>query len=62
MERTHRMTYVSRISVQQLATAIKKVRSMSLLKKVALTDELFQQQPHLPASCFVQQRLGTSEL
>ena len=34
---------------------------MSLAEKIALTDEIFQQQPNLLASCLVQQRLGASE-
>lgn len=61
MERFDRMKPVNRISTEQLATAIKKVRSMSLSQKVSLIDEIFQQQPNLLASCLVQQRLGASE-
>ena len=55
------MKSVRRISVQQLYSAINKVRSMSLAEKSALTDEIYQQQPNLLASCLVQQRLGVSE-
>lgn len=61
MEHLDRMTSSNRISPEQLATAIKKVRSMSLSQKVSLIDEIFQQQPNLLASCLVQQRLGASE-
>lgn len=61
MEYFHRMKRGNRISVEQLATAIKKVRSMSLTQRVSLTDEIFQQQPNLLASCLVQQRLGACE-
>lgn len=55
------MRSANRISIEQVAAAIMKVRSMSLAQKVALTDEIFQQQPNLLASCLVQQRFGASE-
>jgi hypothetical protein len=55
------MKSAHRISVHQLSAAINKVRSMSLAEKSALTDEIYQQQPNLLASCLVQQRLGVSE-
>lgn len=55
------MTADNRISIKQLAAAIKKVRSMSLTQKTSLTEEISQQQPNLLASCLVQQRLGASE-
>lgn len=61
MERTDCMKSINLISTEQLATAIKKVRSMSLSQKTSLIDEIFQQQPNLLASCLVQQRLGASE-
>lgn len=61
MERTDRMRSVNSISTEQLATAINKVRSMSLSQKASLIDEIFQQQPNLLASCLVQQRFGVSE-
>lgn len=51
---------VSRISIEQVATAIRKVRSMSQAKKLALTDEVFQKQPNLLASCLVQPRFGVA--
>lgn len=51
---------VNRISVEQLATAINKVRSMDLAGKVALVDEVFAKQPNLLASCLVQSRLGVA--
>ena len=49
---------MSRISVDHLAAAIRKVRSMSLKEKEALAEEIHQRQPHLLASCLVQSRLG----
>jgi hypothetical protein len=55
------MKSVNRISPQQLAAAINKIRSMSLAEKSALTDEIYKQQPNLLASCLVQQRRGVSE-
>jgi hypothetical protein len=49
---------MSRITVDNLAAAIRKVRSMSLKKKEALTEEIHRRQPHMLASCLVQSRLG----
>jgi hypothetical protein len=50
------MRPVRRISIEQLATAISKVRSMSLAEKSTLTDEISRKQPNLLASRLVQQR------
>jgi hypothetical protein len=55
------MKPASRISVEQLAAAITKVRSMSLAEQSALADEIFDKQPNLLASCVVQQQLGAAE-
>jgi hypothetical protein len=55
------MKSASRISVEQLATAISKVRSMDLAAKRVLTQEIFATQPNLLASCVVQQRFGVAE-
>jgi hypothetical protein len=49
---------MSRITVENLAAAIRKVRSMSLKEKEALAEEIHRCQPHLLASCLVQPRLG----
>jgi hypothetical protein len=49
---------MSRITVDNLAAAVHKVRSMSLKEKEALADEIYLHQPHLLASCLVQSRLG----
>jgi hypothetical protein len=49
---------MSRITVDNLAAAVHKVRSMSLKDKEALADEIYLHQPHLLASCLVQSRLG----
>jgi hypothetical protein len=49
---------MSRITVDHLAAAIRKVRSMSLTKKAALAEEIHRSQPHMLASCLVQSRLG----
>ena len=54
------MKPVSRISVERLAAAIKKVHSMSPAEKITLADEVFEKQPNLLASCLVQQRLGVA--
>ena len=49
---------MSRITVDNLAAAIRKVRSMSLKEKEALAEEIHLRQPHMLASCLVQSRLG----
>jgi hypothetical protein len=49
---------MSRITVDHLAAAIRKVRSMSLKEKEALAEEIHRRQPHMLASCLVQSRLG----
>ena len=49
---------MSRITVDNVAAAIRKVRGMSANEKEALTDEIYLHQPHLLASCLVQSRLG----
>jgi hypothetical protein len=49
---------MSRITVDNLAAAIRKVRSMSLREKEALAEEIHLRQPHMLASCLVQSKLG----
>ena len=49
---------MSRISIENVAAAIRKVSAMSLAQKEALADEIHQRQPHMLASCLVQSRLG----
>jgi hypothetical protein len=49
---------MSRITVDNLAAAIRKVRAMNLKQKEALTEEIHLQQPHMLASCLVQSKLG----
>jgi hypothetical protein len=51
---------MSRITVDHLAAAILKVRSMSLQEKEALAEEIHRCQPHMLASCLVQSRLGVA--
>ena len=52
---------MSRITVDNLAAAIRKVRAMSVKEKEALADEIHLHQPHLLASCLVQSRLGVEQ-
>ncbi len=47
---------MSRITVDNLAAAIRKIRGMSVNEKEALADEIYLHQPHLLASCLVQSR------
>lgn len=49
-----------RISIEQVATAVRKVRAMDQAQKLALADEIFKAQPNLLASCLVQPRLGVA--
>jgi hypothetical protein len=49
---------MSRITIDHVAAAIRKVRAMSLKEKEALADEIHRCQPHMLASCLVQSRLG----
>jgi hypothetical protein len=52
---------MSRITVDNLAAAIRKVRAMSVKEKEALAAEIYCHQPHLLASCLVQSRLGVEQ-
>jgi hypothetical protein len=52
---------VGRISIEHVATALRKVQSMDLPQKVTLIDEIHLKQPNLLASCVVQARLGADE-
>jgi hypothetical protein len=49
---------MSRITIDNVSTAIRKVRAMSLKEKEALADEIHRCQPHMLASCLVKSRLG----
>ncbi|MEO8407695.1 MAG: hypothetical protein ABI476_04625 [Oxalobacteraceae bacterium] len=51
---------MSRISLQVLATAIKKIRAMSMHQKEQLVDELFLKQPNMLNSFLAQKHLGVS--
>ena len=52
---------MSRITVDNVAAAIRKVRAMSAKEKEVLADEIHLHQPHLLASCLVQPRLGVEQ-
>jgi hypothetical protein len=41
----------------EFATAIRKVRSMSIRETGALAEEIHRRQPHMLASCLVQSKL-----
>lgn len=49
-----------RITAQHLARAIEALRTMTMERKTALADEVFQQQPTLFGSFLVQTRFGVS--
>jgi hypothetical protein len=50
---------MSRISIENVAAAIRKVSAMSLAQKEALADEIHRRQPYMLASCLVQSTLGS---
>jgi hypothetical protein len=52
---------MSRITVDNVAAAIRNVRAMSVKEKEALADEIHLHQPHLLASWLVQSRLGVEQ-
>jgi hypothetical protein len=49
---------MSRITVDHLAAAIRKIRCMNLQEKEALAEEIHRSKPYMLASCLVQSRLG----
>jgi hypothetical protein len=49
---------MNRITAENVAAAIRKVKSMSLPQKEELAEEIHRDQPHLLASCVVQPKLG----
>ena len=51
---------MSRITIDDVTEAIRKVRSMSLREKEALAEEIHLCQPHMLASCLVQSKLGVN--
>jgi hypothetical protein len=52
---------MGRITVDKVATAIKRTRAMTMAQKEALADEIFARQPNLLASVLVQKKLGVTE-
>ena len=55
------MSPVGRISLEHIATALRKVQSMDLPHKTTLIDEIYLRQPNLLASCVVRGKLGADE-
>lgn len=51
---------MSRISLQVLATAIRKIRAMSMDQKIVFVDELVKEQPNMFGSFLVQKQMGVS--
>jgi hypothetical protein len=56
-----RLKFMGRISLEHVASAVRKVRSMTIPQKAAVLDEIQLKQPNLLASCVVQVRLGADE-
>ena len=51
---------MNRITMENVAAAIRKVSSMSLPQKEELAEQIHRDQPHLLASCLVQPKLGAN--
>ncbi len=56
-----RLKFMGRISLEHVASAVRKVRSMTIAQKTAILDEIQVEQPNLLASCVVQVRLGADD-
>ena len=56
-----RLETVGRISLEHVATAVRKLRLMDMPQKTAIIDEIYLKQPNLLASCVVQRKLGADE-
>ncbi|MFI4890692.1 MAG: hypothetical protein ACHQIL_09180 [Steroidobacterales bacterium] len=52
---------MGRISIEHVATALRKVQSMDMAQKITLLEAIKVKQPNLLASCVVQSRLGANE-
>jgi hypothetical protein len=52
---------VGRISVEHVAAAVSKLRTLTLAQKTSIIDEIHIKQPNLLASCVVQAKLGADE-
>jgi hypothetical protein len=50
-----------RISVEQVAAAVRKLKTLTLAQKTSIIDEIHIKQPNLLASCIVQAKLGADE-
>jgi hypothetical protein len=55
------ITAVGRISIEHVATALRRVQSMDEPQKLKLLEAIKVKQPNLLASCIVQSRLGANE-
>ena len=51
---------MTRISSENLTSAINKAQNMSLTEKESICDEIFREQPNLLASVLVQQQMGNT--
>lgn len=56
-----RLETVGRISLEHVATAVRKLRLMDMPQKTAIIDEIYVKQPNLLASCVAQRNLGADE-
>lgn len=55
------LSAVGRISVEHVAAAVRKFKTLTLAQKTSLIDEIHGKQPNLLASCVVQAKLGADE-
>jgi len=56
-----RLETVGRISIEHVATAVRKLHLMDMPQKTAIVDEIYVKQPNLLASCVVQRNLGADD-
>ena len=49
-----------KISTENVASAVRKLESMSPAKQAALADEIFERQPNLMDTCLVQHEMGVA--
>ncbi len=55
------LSSVGRISVEHVAAAVRRLKTLTLAQKTSLIDEIHIKQPNMLASCVVQAKLGADE-
>src|SRR6266699_3328326 len=55
------LSSVGRISVEHVAAAVRRLKTLTLAQKTSLIDEIHIKQPNMLASCVVQAKFGAEE-